>query len=168
MVRDTISRLPCTRTAYSRSSDTMSGCSCIRPSIAPPLAARLPAACTCAPTCERRLRAKTARAQEHSARSRAQPAYLSRQSDRVQAGQGPQRQPPDSMPSNHNSRRFPAADKEKKLTGLGMPRTWAQTNTKFSSRRCSAPYSCPSVQTCTCRAPLRRRCERRRGALCNP
>jgi hypothetical protein len=124
MVRDTISRLPCTRTAYSRSSDTMSGCSCIRPSIAPPLAARLPAACTCAPTCERRLRVKTARAQEHSARSRAQPSYLARQSDRVQAGQGPERQPPDAKPAKHffyvstilNSR---LSRKEKKFEGLG-------------------------------------------------
>jgi hypothetical protein len=148
MVRDTISRLPCTRTAYSRSSDTMSGCSCIRPSIAPPLAARLPAACTCAPTCERRLRAKTARAQEHSARSRAQPAYLSRQSDRVQAGQGPQRQPPDSMPSNHNSRRFPAADKRKKIDGLGNATNLGTNKHKvqFATVQCAVQLSlCSNV-----------------------
>ena len=53
MVRDTISRSPCTRTAYSSRSDTTSECSCIRPCIGTSLAARLPAACTHPPTCVR-------------------------------------------------------------------------------------------------------------------
>ena len=62
---------------------------------------------------ERRLRGKTEREQEHSARSRAQPTYLSRQSDRVQACHFPQRQPASKSAKHRNSRLFPAAKKRK-------------------------------------------------------